>query len=75
MSTKAKEIEHQIGKYKITLQVAEESSDCYIEDGDYSASLECADATGELTDSRGEVKAIDAGTTGIIRKWAEANGY
>lgn len=69
------ELEHRIGRYKITLQVTAESSDCFIETGDYSASLECADATGELTDSRGEIKSIDAGTTGMIRKWAEANGY
>lgn len=70
-----KTIEHKIGQYKITLQISEESSDCYIESGDYSASLECADATGDLTDSHEETKHIDSGTCEMIRKWAESNGY
>jgi hypothetical protein len=41
----------------------------------YSASLECADANGELEDGNGDVIQISAATTQKIRSWAESVGY
>jgi len=72
----------KFGKYEVNLEVRkletpdEQESDCFISYKDFSASLECADATGVLENhERSTEHKIDNGTLEQIRTWAEANGY
>ena len=51
------------------------ASGCWIEKGNLSASLECADALGYFEDDDGRQIKISAGTLLRIRAWAESQGY
>lgn len=79
--TKCADAETKIDGYIVTLEFTDEpandggqASHCYIEHGRYSATLECADATGELDGPRG-TEAITGATLARIREWAELRGY
>jgi len=52
-----------------------ETTGCWISKGDFSASLEALDATGNMEDSNGNPCTVPASTVAKIRRWAEANGY
>jgi len=52
-----------------------ETTGCWIQKGGYSASLECADGVGYLSDSNDQELPIGQPTLDAIRKWAERNGY
>ncbi len=64
--------------YSVTLELFTECneprSECYIEKGNASGSLEAA-RTGYLTDVHGSDKAIALATVDRIETWADANGY
>jgi hypothetical protein len=70
-----------IDGHAVTLEVYRDGdtldvvSHCYIERGCFSASLECADATGELENFRGTACAIHPATLTRVRAWAERLGY
>lgn len=64
--------------YRVTLDLDMDgtgTTGCWIERGDYSASLECADGEGVLENSRGEQRSIHPATVDAIRAWAERKGY
>jgi hypothetical protein len=63
--------------YKVTLDtdMGDGATGCWIQKGGFSASLECADATGALQDSNDHEQPISPSALSHIRKWAEANGY
>ena len=69
-----------IGRYEIELDTDMngdgEVTGCWVSSGDYSASLQALEATGELDDLRGEDSLIvkPADITKIV-SWAKANGY
>lgn len=72
------ELETVISNFRVTLDTDMDgtgSSGCWIEQGRYSASLECADQTGVLSHSDGDEFLIQPSVVAAIRKWAEDNGY
>jgi hypothetical protein len=70
------ELSTKINGYKVELDtdMGDGASGCWISLGSYSASLECADATGNLQGGDDE-RPIPASTVKAIRSWAEKNGY
>ena len=52
-----------------------ETTGCWIHRAGYSASLECADAVGYLSDNNDREHPVPASTLAKIRLWAEGNGY
>jgi hypothetical protein len=77
MATETKTV--KINGYTVTLELfterADESrSECYVEKGRYSASLEACRA-GKLTDERCNEIEISERDVDAIDSWATANGY
>ena len=65
-----------IAGYSVDLEVGDGISQCYINKGRFSASLEGLTGLGGLTDPDTDAFAkVPAGTIAAIEKWAVANGY
>lgn len=66
-----------IAGYRVTVDtdMGDGATGCWIERGNFSASIEAADATGVLTDSGDREQPIAAGIVARIRTWAEGRGY
>lgn len=75
MTTKTLKLRGYTATLELYTEDGQPRSDCFIEKGNYTASLACAEDTGFLTDQRDEQKEIDQGTLDQIREWAEENGY
>lgn len=52
-----------------------EGVNCYVYKGRYSASLECADDNGFLTDNDDRELTVPPGTLAAILTWARGHGY
>jgi hypothetical protein len=70
----------KIDGYSVEFQKYQEGEDmvtqCFINHKNYTASLECLDATGELEDySHGRVIQVLPQTINAIKVWAEEQGY
>lgn len=76
----------KFGKYSIELEIAdnpvpdESNSDCFISyvtraGREYTASLACAQDTGELSDKEGRELEIESAIVDEIAEWAKENGY
>jgi hypothetical protein len=52
-----------------------ETTQCWVENGHFSASLACLQQTGELTDARQATRLVSSQMIDKITEWAEANGY
>ena len=63
--------------FHITLDtdMGDGATGCWIEKGSFSASLECADATGRLVNTNDQEIGISPEMCTAVRTWAEKNGY
>ena len=57
------------------LEASATESHCYLECGQLSATLECADAMGGFEADDGTLHVVPNETLAEIREWAEKNGY
>jgi hypothetical protein len=67
-----------INGFRVTIDtdMGDGATGCWIESRtNFSASLECADATGCLQNDHGDEQKISPTVVDRIRDWAEANGY
>jgi hypothetical protein len=65
----------KIKGYKIEFVVNDDSSNCYIEKGNFSSSLEVLNDFGYLESRTGAEHKVDPDTIEKIYEWALAQGY
>jgi hypothetical protein len=63
-----------IDGYTVEMMQYDETINCYISKGSYSASLAALQDTGELTNDSREIT-VHPQTVAAIEQWAEDNGY
>ena len=67
-----------INGYEVELETEiddDPSTQCFVEKGNYSASLSCLAHTGELMNSSDQPKVVPNRTIEQIEKWADSKGY
>jgi hypothetical protein len=66
----------RIGPYTVELEKIDDSVHCYITQGRFHASLQCAQDTGVLEDnSTGHTRSINEDVLNEIEAWAVARGW
>jgi len=65
----------KISGYSVEISACDDSTNCWIEKGKYSASLAALQDTGLLETTLGGEHAVNPDIIDRITEWAEANGY
>ena len=65
----------KISGYSVEISACDDSTQCWVEKGKYTASLAALSDTGLLEDTLGGQHKVKADIIDKINEWAEANGY
>lgn len=65
----------KISGYSVEISICDDSTQCWVEKGKYSASLAALQDTGLLETSLGGEHKVRHDVIDEITEWAEANGY